>query len=47
MDKGNALVDKHRKRSRRSNHEGSVVKRKDGRFQASVMVNGKRTYYYS
>lgn len=38
---------KHRKRSRRGNHEGSIIKRTDGRYQASIMVDGKRKYYYS
>lgn len=36
-----------KKAGRRRNHEGSVVKRKDGRFQASKMINGKRVYFYS
>lgn len=32
---------------RRRNGDGSVVKRKDGRFQASRMFHGKRLYFYS
>ena len=32
---------------RRRNGEGSVVQRKDGRFQASRMFHGKRLYFYS
>ena len=33
--------------TRRGNHEGSIVKRSDGRFQASIMFEGKRVYYYN
>jgi len=33
--------------TRRGNHEGSIVKRADGRFQASIMYDGKRKYYYN
>lgn len=36
-----------KKAGRRLNHEGSVSERKDGRFQASEMVDGKRIYFYS
>lgn len=36
-----------KKLGRRRNGEGSVSMRKDGRFQASKMVNGKRFYFYS
>ena len=36
-----------RKTSRRSNGEGSIVRRKDGRYQGSIMANGTRRYYYS
>lgn len=36
-----------KKLGRRRNGEGSVNKRKDGRFQASRMINGKRVYFYS
>ncbi len=36
-----------KKSGRRRNGEGSVNKRKDGRFQASKMINGKRIYFYS
>ena len=36
-----------RKTSRRSNGEGSIVRRKDGRYQGSIMANGMRRYYYS
>ena len=32
---------------RRRNGEGSVIKRKDGRYQASRMFHGKRLYFYS
>lgn len=32
---------------RRRNGEGSVVQRKEGRFQASRMFHGKRIYFYS
>ena len=34
-------------KSRRGNHEGSIVKRADGRFQAAIMFEGKRRYYYN
>ena len=34
-------------KTRRGNHEGSIVKRADGRFQASIMYDGKRKYYYN
>ena len=33
--------------TRRCNHEGSIVKRADGRFQASIMYDGLRNYYYN
>ena len=33
--------------TRRGNHEGSIVKRADGRFQASIMFAKKRLYHYS
>ena len=33
--------------TRRGNHEGSIVKRADGRFQASIMFESKRIYYYN
>ena len=33
--------------TRRGNHEGSIVKRSDGRFQASIMFESKRIYYYN
>lgn len=32
---------------RRCNHQGSLIKRKDGRWQASVMLKSKRLYFYS
>ena len=32
---------------KRGNHEGSIAKRSDGRFQASLMVDGRRKYYYA
>ncbi len=34
-------------KTRRGNHEGSIVKRADGRFQASIMYDSKRVYYYN
>lgn len=37
---------KKKKRGRRSNGEGTIVKRSDGRYQASATINGKRKYYY-
>lgn len=33
--------------SHNSPHEGSIVRRKDGRYQAQIMINGKRMYKYS
>ncbi len=47
MDEKGIPMGNHRKHSRRSNGEGSIVKRKDSRYQASIMVNGKRSYFYS
>ena len=41
------MANKNRKRSRRGNHEGSIVLRKDGLYQAMIMVCGKRKYHYS
>ncbi len=32
---------------KRGNHEGSIAKRADGRNQASIMIGGKRRYWYS
>lgn len=46
MHEGGKPVGKHRKRSRRCNGEGSVVKRCDGRFQGSLMQDGIRKYVY-
>ena len=33
-------------KSRRSNHEGSIVKRSSGLYQAMIMFDGKRQYHY-
>ena len=41
------MADKHRKRSRRGNHEGSIILRKNGLYQASIMFNGIKKYHYS
>ena len=38
---------KQRRNRRRSNHEGSMTQRKDGRWQASIMIDGNRYYFYS
>ena len=32
---------------RRGNNEGSITRRKDGRWQAAVTLNGRRIYHYS
>lgn len=34
------------KAKRRGNGEGSLVQRSDGRWQASIIIDGKRTYFY-
>lgn len=41
------MANKNRKRSRRGNHEGSIVLRKDGLYQVSIMFNGIKKYSYS
>lgn len=41
------MANKNRKKSRRGNHEGSIVLRKDGLYQASIMFNGIKKYSYS
>lgn len=41
------MANKNSKRSRRENHEGSIVLRKGGLYQAMIMVGGKRKYHYS
>lgn len=41
------MANKNRKRGRRGNHEGSIVLRKDGLYQASIMFNGIKKYSYS
>lgn len=38
---------KNRKRGRRGNHEGSLIRRKNGLYQASIMFNGVKKYHYS
>lgn len=38
---------KQRRTYRRNNHEGSITQCKDGRWQASIMIDGKRYYFYS
>lgn len=38
---------KHRKRSRRGNHEGTIILRNDGLYRAAIMYQGKKKYHYS
>lgn len=38
---------KHRKRSRRSNYEGSIILRSDGLYRAAIMFHGHKSYKYS
>lgn len=38
---------KHRKRSRRGNHEGSIILLKNGLHRAAIMFHGKKNYKYS
>ena len=37
----------HRKRSRRRNHEGTIIKRSDGLYRAAIMFQGHKFYHYS
>ena len=38
---------KHRKRSRRGNHEGTIIQRSDGLYKAAIMFHGHKSYKYS
>lgn len=38
---------KHRKRSRRGNHEGTIIQRSDGLYRAAIMFHGHKSYKYS
>ncbi len=41
------MPSKHRKRSRRGNHEGSIILRSDGLYRAAIMFHGHKSYKYS
>jgi integrase len=40
------MAGKRKQAGRHRNGEGSITKRADGRFQGSIMINGKRAYRY-
>ena len=41
------MIGKHRRRSRRGNHEGCIIQRSDGLFRAAIMYCGDKKYHYS
>lgn len=41
------MTGRHRKRSRRGNHEGSIILRSDGLYRAAIMFHGHKSYKYS
>ena len=38
---------KQRKRTRRGNHEGSIILRNDGLYRAAIMFQGRKFYHYA